>query len=72
MEDWKLDIKLKAHKKAKLRSYLALHGNGKMQNIVDVHVGGSGCGVHGVISFVPAFSSKYNRSDLGSATASNF
>lgn len=72
MDDWKLDIKFKTHKKAKLRSYLALHGTSKMQNIIDMHVGGSGCGVHSVISFVPAFSSKNNRSDLGSATASNF
>lgn len=75
MEDWKLDSKLKTHKKAKLRSYLAwysLHGTSKMQNIIDMHVGKSGCGVHSVISFVPAFSSKNNRSDLGSAAASNF
>lgn len=72
MDDWKLDIKFKTHKKAKLRLYLALHGTGKKQNIIDMHVGRSGCGVHGVISFVPAFSSKNSRSGLGSATTSNF
>lgn len=52
--------------------YLALYGTGKMQNIIDTSIGGNGCGVHVVITFMPAFSSKNNRSDSGSATASNF
>jgi len=52
--------------------YLALYGTSEIQNIIDMSIGGNGCGVHVVVSFMPAFTSKNDRSALGSVTASNF
>lgn len=55
-----------------MRLYLALYGTNKMENIIEMGTGGNECGIYVVISFLPAFSGKNSRSDLGSVAGSNF